>query len=239
MLPFVIVTVSCNSASTGNSAQKIPTQAITPPQTPTMKMNEPVDLKVIALPTADGGQEDSFVKDFKYPVSYTVNYADTFADKIAAFGAAYQVWVGPKGWTGRGDVGADGSLVVTLYTPGDTLHAGPVISYSEIDACQGCIASAAAPYFPEALKWYNRDFNEDNTNPVKVPAGLKINKVSPTLVTYTVRAKKGLQTKGVVYFVSPVGNDAYFSSAEFTLPEGSTALADFLMNVYITGRKLN
>lgn len=76
--------------------------------------NNITELGVTVLPTVDGILDDSEVNNFVYPAKDTV-YADSMNSQIAAYGTAYKVWIGPKSWTGKGESGADGNTVASLY----------------------------------------------------------------------------------------------------------------------------
>ena len=99
--------------------------------------------------------------------------------------------------------------------------------------------SAAAPYFPGAMKEYNENFNADNGNPIKVPEGIQIHRISTTLITYNLPESHHLLNCGVAYYL-PGGEegDAYYKEAHFVLPERDTKLADFLVKNFIRSKQL-
>ena len=202
--------------------------------------NNITELGVTVLPTVDGILDDSEVNNFVYPAKDTV-YADSMNSQIAAYGTAYKVWIGPKSWTGKGESGADGNTVASLYPPtfAGISDSTPHISYYEVPACWGCMLFAAAPYFPGAMQEYNENFNKDNTDPIKVPDGIQIHKISTTLITYTLPVRHHLLNCGVAYYL-PAGEegDAYYKEAHFVLPENETKLADFLVKDFIRSKQL-
>ena len=81
---------------------------------------------------------------------------------------------------------------------------------------------------------YNAIMNGDN--PIKIPAGIKITRVSETLVTYTLPKENGLSIKGIVVYGVDEGDsdeDAYFAEMKFAFPKDESQVEDFLMRYYI------
>ncbi|HUI31115.1 MAG TPA: DUF4850 domain-containing protein [Candidatus Acidoferrales bacterium] len=192
-----------------------------------------VDLRVRVMMTSSGLLGDSLFAD-EYPNDIQFRSAARFVNRIMAYGGAFKVWIGPRGWTGSSACGADGNVWVDLNPQNGTDSTGPYIHYWEIPACAGCIFSAAAPYFPDAMRGWNLDFNRDGKIPIKVPHGLKITSVSPTLITYTLPDSNGLKVEGVAYYNSGgEDSDASFSSAEFAMPAKDSVLTSFLLKTFI------
>ena len=188
-----------------------------------------VTLPVTVLPTVNGvsGQPTP-----AYPTTVTVNNASAFGDQIAAYGADYQEWIGPKGWTGGGIVGTDGSMSVNLA------NGSSYISYTTIPSCTDCILGDAAPYFSNAMTQYN---TEAHAEPLVIPQGLTVTSLSSTLVTYTLPDSGGLLTYGVAYYIpgdTSINTSPYFAGAEFVLPQSETALANFLAQNFIAQQHL-
>ena len=230
---------SCNNATT---TTKAPTADTITTKVTNNKMlaNNITELIVTMLPTVDGSMDDSEVNNFVYPTEDTLD-VDSMNGLIGAYGTAYKVWIGPKGWTGKGESGADGNTVATLYPPPFTgsSDSTPHVSYYEVPACWGCMLFAAAPYFPRAMKEYNENFNADNKDPIKIPDGIQIHQISATLITYTLPVSHHLLNCGVAYYL-PAGEegDAYYKEAHFVLPENETKLADFLVKDFIRSKQL-
>ena len=220
---IALFVISCNTPMPANQ-MKVPT-ADTAKAIVEIKM----ELTTIVLKTDDGILSDSEVNAFKYPASLTVDSPGRWSDKIAAYGAAYQLWLGLKGWTGTGASGADGNAAVNLFPPGKEDGSGPHIVYYQAPACVGCILNSAAPYFPEAMKEYNAEYNQDSTNPIEIPDGIQIRKISPNIVIYSLPAKNGLLTQGV----SCYNGLENYSEAKFVLPAEQSELSDFLIKYYI------
>lgn len=195
-----------------------------------------IEMPVVILPCTDGRNDDTFTTDEQYPRTVSV-YRDSFTAQSTIYGAAYQVWIGPKGWQGTGETAPDGTVYVRLHPVNDSSGKGPRISYDEIPTCQGCIFEAAAPYFPGAMKIYAMRFNNGKRAPI--PAGLKITQLSPSLLTYTLPDKNGLSTLGVAHYLPPdTLNDAYFTEARFILPSDQKPLANFFAAKFIELKKL-
>ncbi len=192
-----------------------------------------IDLHVNLLVTSSGLLGDSLFAD-EYPDDIQFTCRPMFVDHISAYGGAFKVWIGPRDWAGSSSCGVNGNVGVDLTPVNRTDSTGPYIHYWEIPACAGCILSAAAPYFPEAMRGWNRDFDQDGKIPIKVPHGLKFTWVSPTLITYTLPNSKGLTVTGVAYYNGGgEDSDASFSNAEFVMPAKDSVLTSFLLKTFI------
>ena len=191
-------------------------------------------LRVNKIPTEDGMLSDEEANAFKYPARISVDSAGDQANEIAAYGGAYKIWLGPKGWTGNAHAGADGNAVINLR-PADTSTAhGQRATYYEVPACIGCMLLAAAPYFPAAMEEYNKEYNEDSSSHIEIPEGLQITRISETLISYTLPEKNGLITGGVAFYLPPgVAGDPYYTEAEFVLPRTKAGLLQFLSRNFI------
>ncbi|MCD6010912.1 MAG: hypothetical protein K0Q79_774 [Flavipsychrobacter sp.] len=195
------------------------------------------EVPLTLLPYVDKRGDDTFTTDEKYPYSISLDL-DTFAGKVAVFGAAYQLWLGPKGWSGRAETVPEGTIHVWLHPAADSSGTGSGITYTEMPSCRGCIVAAAAPFFAEAKKTYNKAGNENPA--LKAPVGLTIEQVSPSLVIYRLPERSGLQTIGVAqYLAQDSVNDAYFLEAKFTMPAEQKALAEFFVKKFVEMRELH
>ena len=189
---------------------------------------------VTVLPTS-AGQDQTF----DYPTMYPVSDESSFSDQLAAYGAAGEIWLGPKSWTGEGIVGVDGGERVTLYPVGaSATSSASRISYAKEPACVGCILSEAAPYFPAAMKEWKKSFDDPNGSEILAMPGLQItNTSSPNVVRYSLPASNGFFTVGIADYASADdGSDPFFAEARVTLPKGKEKLADFLLQDFITNR---
>lgn len=222
-IPFLLLGLiaSCKS---GDDMPKKHDMVFAPANTKSVK------LPVKVLPTEDGAKEEAEVKAFKYPPEMSLYGLDNI-DEVAAYGAAYQLWLGPKGWMGNGLSAANGGVRVDLYPAGGEKLTGPHIDYYQEPACQGCILSNAAKYFPKAFAAYSEMF-DGNPPAIDDTAGLVINRVSESLVTFTRPAKNGLITRGVAYYSDTA--DKYFTEATFVMSADKAGLIDLLQKQFIS-----
>lgn len=194
--------------------------------------SEAVTLNVQILPTSDGINGTGLFAE-KYPKVIDVKDAAAFADRIAAYGAAYRVWIAPKGWTGSAVVGGDGSTLVTLGPVGGSSKSGPRLRYVDSGGCAGCALSDAAPYFPSAMKKWKELFGYET--PEVLPRGIKLIRISPTLAMYALPEANDLLGGGAVYFIPP--DEDFFARAEFFLPDTDGKLLKFLVDTVVSQEK--
>lgn len=192
---------------------------------------QPLNLSVTVLKTDDGETGPGMYED-KYPSNITVDGASQFANQIAAYGAAYSVWIGLPGWTGSGGEGVDGNQSADLYPMGGNSDSGERISYYAVPGCLFCMLSDASIYFPNALASYNQEYNQDGKENISVPDGLAVTVVSPTLVKYTLPDSNGLSTHGVAYYDSTNQTDPYMD-AKVVLPSADDNLSSFILQTFI------
>ncbi len=229
--------VSFIVASCGNDDEKPSSKICIPEPREHKNISRFKEVPLTLLPYVDRRNDDTFTTDEKYPYSISLDL-DTFAGKVAIFGAAYQLWPGPKGWRGRAETVPEGTVHVWLHPADDSSGTGAGITYTEIPSCRGCIVTAAAPYFAEAKKTYTKAGNENSA--LKIPAGLTIEQVSPSLVIYKQPGKNGLQTIGVAqYLAQDSVNDAYFIEAKFIMPAEQKAFAEFFVKKFVAMRELH
>jgi hypothetical protein len=172
--------------------------------------------------------------DFSSPKKIDVVNGRTFTDRIEAYGAFDQIFIGPNGWTGDGSMGANGNTFVELYPFGGSANIGSHFTFIEYPACVGCILSAAGKYFPSALKEYNESYNVDGRNPLDVPEGLQVTPISTTLVRYSYPDINDTITAGVAYFDKNSYFDRGYKEMRITFgPELSGDLVNFLIQTYI------
>lgn len=193
--------------------------------------SDAVTLTVQILPTSDGTDGRGLYTE-RYPKTIDVKDAAAFADRIAAYGAAYRVWIAPKGWTGSAVVGGDGSTLVTLGPVSGSAKSGPRFRYEDSGGCAGCALEDAAPYFPSAMKKWKELFGYET--PEVLPRGIKLIRVSPTLTVYTVPGGNGLLSRGAAYFML---SDEYSAKVEFYLPRTDAKLAEFLVDTAVSQQK--
>lgn len=229
----VFLSFGSSSAIHAASTESCPTRGHeTSKHAKTQRKSTAITLTVHVLPTSDGINGEGMYAD-KYPKRMSIRNAEAFADQIAAFGAAYHVWIGPKGWTGSAVVGVDGGTSVGLYPVGGSALSGPHIEFAETPACMACMLDGAAPYFPRAKQEYNETF--DAPLP-PAPPGLRVYPLSPTLVTYLLPDVGSLMVRGVVYFGE--GPNRFLEDAKFVLPHADAKLLHFLMQTFVRREKL-
>jgi len=195
-------------------------------------------LSVNILSTTDGLQGKGMYAN-RYPKNVDAKGGGKFFKQIAAYGAAYHIWIGPKEWTGEGASGVDGTLSVNLFPPNGSDSVGPHINYYEVPACVGCMLSAAALYFPDAMQNWNSQFNDDGSDSIRIPNGLKITTISSRLLTYTLPDRNGLAVRGVAYYDSTMESNLPFAQAEFTYSRQDSTLIEFLLQSFIFRETLN
>ena len=245
-----------NVTTTLPAATDQETQPQSPSQDKSLKIdkNKPyATYKVKVLLTVDGQAGTGLYSD-RYLDSLEVNGDPSITNQLAAFGAAYQVWLAPKNWIGAGVDGTDGNFRASFYPKNSKINTstGDVISgshiyYLGIPECEYCYLRAAAPFFPAALTRYNsRGYNDDGSDNIIMPKGLNVKAISKTLKTYTMPDKEGLSTVGVVYYNpaadlynAPEGSMVNpYESAEFVLPTADASLANFLVQYFIASQGL-
>jgi hypothetical protein len=189
-------------------------------------------LTVHVLPTSDGLHGKGMYAN-RYPKNVRVRNVGAFAHQIAAFGAAYHVWIGPRGWTGSAGYGEYATRLVDLYPVGGSPLSGPHIEFLEIPFGLGSMLYRAAPYFPKARLEYNKTYH---TPLLPAPPGLRIFPLSPTLERYSLPSVGSLLVRGIVYF--GYRPNPFFAEAEFVLPHADEKLLHFLMHTFIRREKL-
>jgi hypothetical protein len=218
----VIMAMSCKN----DTHQQPGTTATTTEQVTAAKQ-----MPVILLATADATEYGEDGNQFEYPKTFAPPEGVNTTE-LAAYGAAHNVWLGPKGWTGDGSAATNGGKTVNLYPKaGDKLDGPHVVYYSE-SSCLGCMLGHAAAYFPNALKEYNETYNDDGTNPVEIHPALAIHSISPTLVTFTLPDSNGLRRSGAVYYIDD-STGAYYLEATFALPAQQSEVSDALTKGFI------
>lgn len=190
-----------------------------------------VTLAVNVLTTSDEVNGTGLHLD-KYQKTIRVEGAAGFADRIAAYGAAYRLWVAPKGWTGSAAVAFDGRTVVNLYPPNGSAKSGPRFLYEDSGGCAGCALAGAAPYFPSARLELKRMFESDT---VPLPRGTELVPVSSSLVMYLLPDGNKLLGRGAAYFTPP--NEDFFARYEFFLPGTDAKLLKFLVDTAVSQQK--
>jgi len=178
-----------------------------------------VTLSVAVLPTTYGLPDEP---PPMYPATITVDVPTSL--QVAAYGAAYYVWLGPPSWTGNAAVGADGSESVQLFPSGRNGSTGPRIIYEADTGCEGCKETRAALFFREAMESYNRNDNFDGKYPLPIPKGLVVRRQSRDFALYRLPNERNLRVRGAVFW-----EPESFQQVELRLPAADAPLAEFLL----------
>ncbi len=185
-------------------------------------------LAVNALPTTYGvpGANPA------YPESIRVTAAASFSGQIAAYGVAGTVVVAPTGWTGSGQVGADGSAAFTLLPPGGAGGGGSELVFQFDGACVGCTWDDASAYFPAVAAAAPAAGMGPAPSP---PTGLRTETISTGLIGYSLPdATAGYQLNGVAFTTLPAGTaDPIFENLEVSLPTSEHSLATVILNAVV------
>lgn len=171
-----------------------------------------------------------------YPPTVTVIGDNSLVNKVAAYGVDEKILIAPRGWVGEGNVGADGGASATLYPSGANPKTSDRIIYDEVPACVSCAWGEAARYFPNALAEYEKNY--PGIAVMAPPLGLSVQRVSDTLVRYSLAdTSDGLSTNGVAYYKMENGQP-YFTSLEVRLPQSRDNLSAFLLDDFIARHNL-
>jgi len=171
------------------------------------------------------------------PENIKINLPEVYSSQLSAYAiAAYNtiepIIIGPKDWTGKGTIGANGNTVVELHPINTSVNKeGPYISYDEIPACWACFHWQAGKYFPLVQK-------EAKGNPMletsPIP-NLKTIFLSPQIVAYSLpNTPDGLEVNGVAHMGILNNKPAQpFKKIEVALPKEQHELATVILNTFI------
>lgn len=183
-----------------------------------------IKLRVRVIPTSYGNEP---LGRIKYPRTASLKIPAPLKDSLAAYGAARQTLLGPKGWTGTAAQGADNGTTIKLYPRSGYSQDGPYFIYRDDGGCAGCATLDAAPYFP-AAKSGVRDLGGYKE---KIPAGIEIHRLSQHLVTFDLPGTPGMTVRGVVFYS---GNPGYvYAHVQLALPLSEATLMRFLIRHYV------
>ncbi len=191
---------------------------------------EACEIPVTVLPTRLGFDPQNDGDFLSYPAMVTVTLPADYCGELSAYGAAGEISIGPKAWTGEGSVGASGNRTVTLFPYGKRDKTQMVFFWAGPGT--GSAIIEAAPYFPWILSRADefgiprtiaaRDFSE-------------VSHLTPSLVRFTVSGLNSeWETRGVAYSnAEKVGKNGVweFVSLEITLPADQEQLAGTLCEV--------
>ena len=120
---------------------------------PTSEPAQAVKVPLVSCPTTFGMPGDSLPP---VPASMTATLSHDVAALATFYGNGTLTLLGPRGWTCRAAIGADGSASMSITPPGQAEPSGsPPPDYQAVaawtgGACVGCIAQMACAIFPEA-----------------------------------------------------------------------------------------
>lgn len=226
-----------NLNSKASSEKPNPTQkliTITPSQL-AQDATKTLTLKVDVLET-DFGIEG--MTEPIYPQQLTITVPATITSSLSAYGGAGYIVVAPSGWVGKGNIGANGSTLISLYPIGDSQMVEVSIGST---GTNGPLYSAA-PYFP----WIRENWDElaKVSTPPTPPVGIQITTTdNPHLVRYSLPIDyNGYQTWGVVFSdVQDHIKDGQWSTIkmEVILLPDQDKLAQALLDIFIQQQNLN
>jgi len=185
-------------------------------------------LTVISLPTTYGVPG----APGPYPATVRVLAPPSAAGEIAAYGVGGAVVVGPSGWAGSGQVGADGGVSFTLEPSETSPSSGESLVFQFDGACVGCSWGDASAYYPTVAQ----ALPSAGTGPASTPPpGLRSVSLGSGLLGYSLpAANTTLQVNGVAYTNLPAGTASpVFENLAVTLPTSQHPLATVILNALI------
>jgi hypothetical protein len=208
-----------------------PARRTSPSAAPSLPTTTTLTLGVVALPTTFGvpGAPNS------YPATIRASVPPSLSGEVAAYGVAGTVVVAPAGWTGSGEVGADGSVVFTLLPTGASPGDGAEMVYQFDGACAGCTWGDASAFFPAVAD----ALPSSGLGPASSPAaGLQTELLAPGLIGYRLPdAQPGLEMNGVAYTNLPASTDTpIFENLLVTLPAAEHPLATAILNALVSNQ---
>ena len=176
-----------------------------------------------------------------YPPSVSISIPDNLTDQLTAYGAASQVILGPKNWTGQGSVGADGNSGIVLYHQAGSPDKGERIEVFIASTGTGSALYEAASYFP----WI-----QNNWQQLKMPApapspkpGLNTVPVTSHLLKYTLpKTSDDLETNGIIFSNAQdhIKDGMWAASRmEVTMPRANHDLANYLLDYFVRQQGLD
>ncbi len=233
-----LLVAGCGGAAATSLPKTTAIPTPTPKATVTPTATVSVTLTVNQLPTEYGIPTTE-----SYPNSVTITVPLGYANRIAAYGVAGTVVVGPAGWTGTtGMVGADGSAGFTLYPTGSSSGAGPsagdpqmVFQYD--GGCAGCSWTDASAYFPDVAQ----AIGGQSLPSASPPPGFSSDALGTGLIAYSFSDPlPGFQTNGVAFTNLPGASNGspIFENLTLTLPTDEHSLATMILNEFVNNGDL-
>jgi hypothetical protein len=196
-----------------------------------------VSLPVVKLNTRHGIDVDS---EPTYPSSIVVSVPLSISNQLSAYGAAGEVVVGPRGWTGRGVAAANGSISIELYPENGSRDRGARVFVFLASPGTGSAILGAAPYSPWIQShWKGLGFDVE---PPALKAGIRLISLTPRLSSYSLaNTPEGLEVRGVFFLDAQdrIQDRMWsFTQMEVVLSSGQRHLARGLLDVFIDQRGL-
>jgi hypothetical protein len=200
------------------------------PAPTTTSLLETVDLPVQQLVTTFGVDGMPMPT---YPKTVKVHVLQGFGSQLAAYGAANQIVIAPKNWTGTGLIGATGGLSVDLH-PMDISQKSQITVH---------IPSSGTGEVAYEYYQYTEGSGSGWTGDVPPPVatslpGLKSDSTDLTsrLAKYSLPdTKEGLEVRGVLYsdIRSVPQSQQSLQREQITIPKEQDALLQVLLNAFI------
>lgn len=172
-----------------------------------------------------------------YPKTVTITIPTQYSDKVAVYGVSGHTILAPKGWTGKGLIGASGSDGFDLY-PIENNETGSKISVEIASTGTGPAFYNAAPFF----SWARTHFPVGIPTPTPIP-GLTVSVITSHLVAYSYPAvSSDIEVNGIAFSdAQDHEKDQFwsFEKMEVVLPKTQHDLSTILLNNYIQQRSLD
>jgi hypothetical protein len=136
----IFAALSLAAALTGATAA-VPAAAATTTKVP-----------VVACPTSRGIPGHPATK---YPTRLATNAPPAVAADLAYYSDNVRnltPLLGPRGWKCQVQIGADGSMGITIHPPGTALTSKEALTAESMGACQGCVWTLVCDLIPGAAK---------------------------------------------------------------------------------------
>jgi hypothetical protein len=212
------------------SSPSSPTTTASPSEAPS-PANVTLTLSVTSLSTTYGvpGAPTS------YPATVRVSVPASSSGQVAAYGVGGTVVLGPSGWTGSGQVGADGGVAFTLAPAGTSPYPGEELVFQFDGACVGCTWDDASAYFPAVAEALPSAGTGAAGSP---PPGLQSASLGTGLVGYSLPVTDTeLQLNGVAYTNLPASTASpVFENLEISLPSSQHPLATVILNALVANQ---
>ena len=185
-----------------------PTATTEPTPTPTPTATPiPTAVARVDLPVVDCAMDGPGAMSEIAPLTYAVEIPQDLQFEISAYWDGGAAYLAPAGWDCTGDVGQNGSEILTIRNP-DARKQGVVYDLPGIS--HEAVLDLACPVFPDARRAHQREYGFACTIE-KVPSTTTIDRLSATAAMFAdapgtpgvgTGSGKGLATIGAVVFLS-------------------------------------